>query len=162
MQNLHAINYYNFSPNELCHYLDDRYYSQILQNFETAQKYITELPEIEYTPSLDLVITLFHKLQLEVKQLFVKDRILLFPHVVTQQSISISLAPINIIHQRIIILLQKIRELMNNYVQKPLWSSTYKIFCNELYGLEQLIHYVLYVKENFIWTRINAVIINED
>ncbi len=162
MQNLHAINYHNFSPNEICHYLDDRYYSQIIQNFEKAKKYITELPEKEYSTSLELVITLFHKLQLEVNQLFIKDRILLFPYVVNPQSLSISLTPINTIHQRIIMLLQKIRELMNNYVQKPAWSSAYKIFCNELYGLEQLIHYVFYVKENYIWTRINSVVICED
>lgn len=161
MRSLHAINYHNFSPNEICHYLDDRYYSQIIQNFDKTQKYIEELPETDYSPTLEVVITLFHKLQLEVNQLFIKDRILIFPHVIKKQSTSISLVPINIIHQRIIVLLQKIRELMNNYVQQPAWSSAYNIFCNELYGLEQLIHYVFYVKENFIWTRINAVVINE-
>jgi copper chaperone CopZ len=77
---------------------------------------------------------------------------------IAEKNNSISLTPINIIHQRILTILQKIRELMNNYIQQPNWSSAYKICCNELYGLEQLIHYVLYVKENFLWTRINTIV----
>lgn len=161
MRNLHVINYNNFSPNEICQYLDDRYYSQVLQDFETVNKYIINLPQSDYTQSLELVITLFYKLETEINQLFVKDRILLFPHVISEQAFSISLVPINIIHQRIMTLLQKIREIMNNYVQKPTWSSAYKIFSNELYSLEQLIHHILFVKENYIWTRVNSTIVNE-
>lgn len=158
MQKLHTINYQNFSPNELCNYLDERYYAQILHDFDSTEKYLSDLAHNEESQSIDLVITLFYKLQNEVKQLFVKDRILLFPHVVAEKNNSISLTPINIIHQRILTILQKIRELMNNYIQQPNWSSAYKICSNELYGLEQLIHYVLYVKENFLWTRINTIV----
>jgi iron-sulfur cluster repair protein YtfE (RIC family) len=158
MQHLHTVNYHNFSPNELCNYLDERYYTEISHNLETTYKYLTELAENENNQTTDLVLTLFAKLDFEIKQLFAKDRILLFPHLIAQHEQNISLAPINIIHQKIINLLQKIRELMNNYVQQPTWSTTYKICCNELYGLEQLIHYVFYVKENFLWTRINTAI----
>jgi hypothetical protein len=156
MQQLHTINYHSFSPDELCNYLEARYYKQITLDFEPAKKYLIELAQNENSQTTDLLITLFDKLELEVVQLFVKDRILLFPFVVQQQPNSISLKPINIIHQRIITLLQKIRELMNNYVQQPHWSSLHKICSSELYGLEQLIHHVFYVKENFLWTKINS------
>lgn len=158
MQHLHTVNYHNFSPNELCNYLDERYYSEITHNLESTHKYLIELAENEHNQTIDLVLTLFSKLDFEMKQLFAKDRILLFPHLIAQHAQNISLTPINIIHQRIINLLQKIRELMNNYVQQPSWSALFKICCNELYGLEQLIHYVFYVKENFLWTRINTAI----
>lgn len=161
MQNLHSINFQNFSPSELCSYLDERYYAQIINDLSTTEKYLLDFSSTEDSPTLDLVIALFYKLQNEVKQLFVKDRLLLFPHIITKKISSISLTPINIIHQRILTLLQKIRELMNNYIQQPNWSSGYKICCNELYGVEQLIHYVLYVKENYLWTRINTTVNNE-
>ena len=158
MQHLHTINYHNFSPNELCNYLDERYYSEICNNLQKTNDYLSYLRENEECQTIDLVVALFAKLNFEIKQLFAKDRILLFPHLIAQHTQNISLTPINTIHQRIIYLLQKIRELMNNYVQQPTWSASYKICCNELYGLEQLIHYVFYVKENFLWTRINTAI----
>jgi len=157
MQQLHNINYQNFSPNELCNYLEDRYYNQVIQNFQTTRKYLNDLIQQEHSQTIDLIIVLFNKLEIEAKQLFAKDRILLFPHIIAQHTAGICLKPINEIHQRIIVLLQKIRSLMNNYVQQPHWSALYKISCNELLGIEQMLNHVLYVKENFLWTRINII-----
>lgn len=155
MQNIHAINYTDFSPNELCTYLEERYYTQIINDFENTKKYLKDLLQDEYSQNIDLVNSLFYKLEGETTKLFARDRILLFPHITNPTPAGICLKPMTEIHQRIIDLLQKIRGFMNNYVPQPLWSTNMKICCNELYVLEQEIQYVLYIKENFLWTRIN-------
>ncbi|MBK9328229.1 MAG: hypothetical protein IPM95_02715 [Sphingobacteriales bacterium] len=154
MHNLHIINYNDFSAEELCNYLEERHYPQILADLETTQNYLEFLSSEEHSETTDLTNTLFHKLQEEVKQLFVKDHILLFPHVKKHPVSQISLAPINSIHQRVMAILQKLRGLMNNYVQQPNWSNQFKICCNELYAIEQNIQHILYIKENFLWTKI--------
>lgn len=157
MQNLHVINYNDFLPSELCHYLEERHYVQILSDLETAEKYLDNLIASENIENASLIQSLFIKLEDEIKNLFVKDRILLFPHIIKKLNIPINLMPINLVHQRISNLLQKFRCLMNNYIQQPNWSNQYKIFCNELYSLEENIRMVLYIKENYLWTKLNSI-----
>lgn len=70
-------------------------------------------------------------------------------------TVVINLEPVNQIHGKISTILMQLRKLMNNYVQQPGWSNQLKICCNELYALEQSIQHVLYIKENFLWTKIN-------
>jgi iron-sulfur cluster repair protein YtfE (RIC family) len=160
MHNLHIINYNDLETEELCHYLEERHYVQILKDFETTEKYLQQLNSGDEDPEItDLLNALFSRLNLEVIQLFTKDRILLFPHVKYHAEKEISLDPINQVHQRVMDLLQKLRGLMNNYVQKPRWSTQYKICCNELYALEQNIQHILYIKENFLWTKINHTVV---
>ncbi len=158
MHNLHIINYNDFSAEELCNYLEERHYTQVLADLETTQNYIEFLlaDSDENSELTGLINTLFHKLREEVQQLFVKDHILLYPHVKQNPGKYISLAPINTIHQRIMSILQKLRGLMNNYVQQPNWSNQFKICCNELYAIEQNIQHILYIKENFLWTKIKS------
>ncbi|HRH58877.1 MAG TPA: hypothetical protein PLS10_14600 [Chitinophagales bacterium] len=161
MHNLHIINYSDFTADELCHYLEDRHYMQILTDMESIQKYLENLSCNEENDLIELVNVIFHKLNVEVKQLFSKDKILLFPHLKKNVETPICLTPVNLLHQRINAILQQLRKLMNNYVQQPAWSNQFKICCNELFTLEQSIQHVLYIKENFLWTKINTITSNE-
>ncbi|HPA36856.1 MAG TPA: hypothetical protein PLA16_10835 [Chitinophagales bacterium] len=161
MYNLHIINYNDFTADELCHYLEERHYPQILTDFKMIERYIDQLVCSEDDESSTLIHAIFHKLETEVKQLFTKDKILLFPYIINHQESSISLQPINQLHQRILGLLQRMRGLLNNYVQQPEWSSNRKICSNELYALEQSIQRVLYIKENYLWTKIDKVVSHE-
>lgn len=156
MNNLHIINYNDFTPAELCNYLEERHYVQILSDLGSTKNYIETLTIEEDTPLIELINTLFHKLDLEINQLFTKDHILLFPYLIQNKDTVINLAPINLIHQRIIDILQKLRGLMNNYVQQPGWSNHFKICSNELHSLEQNIHHVIYVKEVFLWSKVKT------
>lgn len=162
MHNLHFINYNDFSAEELCHYLEERHYNQVLADMDSIQKYLNNLNGIENTEIVELTIILFHKLHNEVKQLFIKDQILLFPHLKNKSAVQINLAPVNLIHQKISMLLQQLRKLMNNYIQQPDWSNQFKICCNELFMLEQSIQHILYIKENFLWTKVNINSSHED
>lgn len=153
MQSLHTLNFNDFSPSEICNYLSDRYFVQVMHNFEVSKKYLTALYEENQDQNIEWINNIFNILYEETKHLFSKDKILLFPHMMAQNATGINLEPVNEIHKRIIVLLNKIRNLMNNYVAQPNWSSVQKICCNELYNLEQSLLYVLYIKENFIWTR---------
>lgn len=163
MHNLHIINYTDFTADELCHYLEDRHYTQILADMDSIQEYLINLTCNQNADSelMELTNVVFRKLHVEVKQLFTKDSILLFPHLKNKSEIKINLDPVNQIHQKISIILQQLRKLMNNYVQKPSWSNQIKICCNELFALEQSIQHVLYIKENFLWTKINAIASHE-
>lgn len=161
MQNFQVINYNDFLPNELCHYLEERHYVQILTDLNTTQKYLDNLIISENTEEVTLLNALFLKLSTEINQLFVKDRILLFPHIIKNIQLEINLNPFNVLHQRINTILQKLRGLMNNYVQQPKWSNQLKICCNELYALDEKIRMVLFIKENYLWTRINSSVHNE-
>ncbi|HUM50715.1 MAG TPA: hypothetical protein PK431_02830 [Chitinophagales bacterium] len=157
MQNLHVINYNDFLPSELCLYLEERHYVQILSDLASTKKYIENLISTENIENGNLIQSLFIKLEDEIKNLFVKDRILLFPHIIKNYDVPINLAPINLLHQRISTILQKLRSLMNNYIQQPSWSNQYKICCNELYSLEENIRMVLYIKENYLWIKLNSI-----
>jgi hypothetical protein len=50
-----------------------------------------------------------------------------------------------------------LRKLLNNYIQQPEWSNQFKICFNEIFSLEQTIQQVLYIKENFLWTKVNVI-----
>ena len=128
MHNLHIINYNDFSADELCHYLEDRHYTQIIADMESIQSFLMNLNCVEESEIVEVANVVFRKLYTEVKQLFTKD---------------------------ISSILMQLRKLMNTYVQQPGWSNQLKICCNELYALEQSIQHVLYIKENFLWTKIN-------
>ncbi|MFN8259890.1 MAG: hypothetical protein U0X41_03015 [Chitinophagales bacterium] len=156
MHNLHIINYHDFSVDELCHYLEDRHYTQILADMDSIQKYMVSLACTDGSEVVELTNVIFRKLHMEVKQLFTKDSILLFPHLKNKPDVLINLEPVNLIHQKISGILLQLRKLMNNYVQQPTWSNQFKICCNELYALEQSIQHVMYIKENFLWTKINT------
>ncbi|MEZ5054640.1 MAG: hypothetical protein R2807_07760 [Chitinophagales bacterium] len=155
MQHLYTLNFENFTSKELCSYLEDRMYIQVISNIENSKKYVFELMKEDDSQSNDLINSLLDILEKEIKQLFTKDRMILFPNLISQNPIKLNIEPINEIHKRINRLLEKIRYLLNNFVVKPDWTSTHKICCNELYNLEQSILYVFYVKENFLWTKIN-------
>ncbi|MFN8283473.1 MAG: hypothetical protein U0U67_09685 [Chitinophagales bacterium] len=161
MQNLHVINYNDLSAEELCLYLEERHYVQVSADLSSVKRYIDNLINSDCNDQISLLQVLFIKLSDEVRQLFIKDKILLFPHIKNHRQSGINLAPINLLHQRISTILQKLRGLMNNYVQQPSWSSNLKICCNELYALEENIRMTLYIKENYLWTKIKNVISDE-
>jgi hypothetical protein len=156
MHNLHILNYNDFTADELCQYLEERHYTQILADMESIQNYLMNLNCLEDSEIVEVAIVVFSKLNTEVKQLFTKDSILLFPHLKNNSTVKINLEPVNLIHGKISAILMQLRKLMNNYVQQPGWSNQLKICCNELYALEQSIQHVLYIKENFLWTKINS------
>ena len=101
MHNLHIINYNDFTPNELCHYLEERHYTQILTDMESIQKYLVNLTYKDDSEIIELISVVFRKLYVEVKQLFTKDSILLFPHLKNNEDIQICLTPVNLLHQNL-------------------------------------------------------------
>lgn len=157
MQNLHIINYNYFTADELCQYLEERHYTQILSDMESIQKYLTNLSCTENSELIELISVMFQKLYAEIQQLFAKDRILLFPYLRSKSELQICLTPFNLLHQQVNSVLIQLRKVLNNYVQKPAWSNQFKICCNELFALEQSVQHVMYIKENFLWTKIQTI-----
>lgn len=155
MQTLQKLNYSEFSASELCHYLEERQYPKILSDLEVIHNNFNQFKIHSIEEVEELAAIVFNKLHFEVKQLFIKDSILIFPTLMKYEKLLISLAPINAIHQRIIHIFHQLRRLMNNFIPLPNWSIQLKICCNELADVEQSLQNILYIKENFLWTKIN-------
>lgn len=161
MLNLYHTDYNNFTSEELSVYLEERYYTQVLSDLEVIHKYLIDYSYEDETDTAEIIIAIFRKLQIELKQLFTKDSILIFPHFKNKSDVTVNTDPFYQIHQRINDLLQQIRRKLNNYVQQPNWPTTLKICALELYSLEQLVQHVLYLKQNFLWPKINTVATSE-
>lgn len=155
MNPTYIINYHDLSVDELCQYLEERCYSKILLDMESIQECLLQMIDTEDSELLNILHVVFFQLQTEVKQLFTKDRIILFRHIKSRTETPINLIPISQIHQKINTIMMQLRKLLNNYVQQPDWSNAFKICFNELYLLEQSLQHVLYLKENFLWTQVN-------
>lgn len=162
MHKLHIINFNDFSVEELSKYLEDRYYTQILLDIESIQNLLDELSCNEDTEIVSVLNFIYSQLSVEVKQLFTKDKILLFPHLKNRPNTPINLRPFIQIHQKINIILIQLRKLLNNYIQQPEWTNQFKICFNEIFSLEQTIQQVLYIKENFLWTKVNVIVTYEN
>ncbi|HRB69843.1 MAG TPA: hypothetical protein PLC92_07030, partial [Chitinophagales bacterium] len=80
MQNLCTINFSNFEPKSLCNYLENRIYLQVLSNIEITQKYVFELLQEDDSQTNDLLNSLVDIIFKETRQLFTKDKLILFPH----------------------------------------------------------------------------------
>jgi hypothetical protein len=59
-------------------------------------------------------------------------------------------AMIHQMHKKILKLLDKLRLQVNSYLVKPEWSESFKLFCDELFTLDQQIQQAIYIKENVL------------
>ncbi len=150
MQVASTLDFTKYTPDELCHYLEHKHFEHIKHQFEAALVYFQELhDEHLYIETEHLLVLLFKKLKEEVLQLIRRDTLIIFPLISNNENQPSFVSSLQA-HKRIIDILQKIRNLTNNYIQQPEWSKTYKFCCIELLELEEQIQEVIYIKENFI------------
>jgi iron-sulfur cluster repair protein YtfE (RIC family) len=104
----------------------------------------------------DLVMLLFYKLKDELEQMLRNDRIIVFPLIrreighANQAGMPLPTAMIHQMHKKILKLLDKLRLQVNSYLVKPEWSESFKLFCDELFTLDQQIQQAIYIKENVL------------
>lgn len=150
----------SLGPAALCNLIENECQREIRVSCERIALYFSaeansELPE----PVSELVQLLYTKLQDEVQHLFLKESGLIFP-AIKQKSESGSPIEQTIpdsIHQTqkvIINLLLKLRQLLNNYVIQPGWSTEWKSCANELFVLENKIHQWIYIEQSLLYPAI--------
>ena len=154
----------HLNPPELCDHLEQTFYADIRQLIQTIQHNLQQLTLDSLTiERVELFSLLFLKLQEEVMQMMRNDEIIIFPLIRNAKNVSPCPArklPIDMIqhtHQRIMLLLEKIRQQANNYLPKSGWEPAYIICCSKMFTLEQVLHRAIYTKENELLQKVKII-----
>jgi iron-sulfur cluster repair protein YtfE (RIC family) len=127
------------------------------------EEYLHEVEEEQSTSGKeDLVMLLFYKLKDELEQMLRNDTIIVFPlirHEIGQAyhaNMPLPTAMIHQMHKKILKLLDKLRTQVNSYLVKPEWSESFRLFCDELFTLDQQVQQAIYIKENVLLKKVQA------
>ncbi len=158
----HLLNINDLNPDELCNFIETRYYSQIDALLKNLDGMVAKLEDscTETDTLITVSLMLYSRMADEVKQLLRLDRQIIFPLIkaATETDGHRHLPNDNIHrhHERIMKLLAKLRHQANDFVVQPGWSQPFKIFCDDSYSLEQCLQQVIYLKENLLLPKMNA------
>ncbi len=153
----HLVEVNELSPPQLCHYIDQKQYTPIKQSLELVMQNaaLRKDDQIE-SEKISLATLLFIRLKDETEQLIRNDRLVLFPLIekewdpVLDKSIHLPLQMIRDKNKKILNILERLRQLANNYILKPEWSAETRMLLEELFGLDQMITQAIYLKENVL------------
>lgn len=156
-----VINYHELTPGLLCNVIANKFHAPIQQLTEQVMAYFNlERQEDRKAPeTADLQHLLFTKMQAETTQLIRKEATVLFPVIRNTSALNKSskcLQPgayesIQQAFQKILLLLQKLRQISANYQLQQHWSSEYKICIGDMMTAEQLIQQWIYVEQNILY-----------
>lgn len=148
------------SSGHLCRIIEEEYQPGILECCKKIDRYFSVEPNGELPVAVsELVQLLFTKLQDELQHFFLKESGIVFPCIKTGApnfSINSQLSE-NIHHTQKIItdLLLKLRQLLNNYVIRPVWSKEWKSCVNDFFLLENKIHQWIYIEQSLLYPAID-------
>ncbi|GEP92846.1 Iron-sulfur cluster repair protein YtfE, RIC family, contains ScdAN and hemerythrin domains [Chitinophaga terrae (ex Kim and Jung 2007)] len=155
------INYHELTPGLLCNVIANKFHAPIQQLIEQVMAYFNlEKQEDGKAPqAADLQHLLFGKMQAETNQLIRKETSVLFP-VIRNASIlnkgQKTLQPgaydsIQQAFQKILLLLQKLRQVSANYQIQQHWSAEYKLCIGDMIATELLIQQWIYIEQNILY-----------
>ena len=146
---------------DLCDFLEKAFYAEIRQLIDNIQQRVDEIPAEGEDCNIDLFALLFLKLKDEVMQMIRNDKLIIFPlirNIGDEKQCHARRLPLEMIqgmHQKIMQLLEKIRQQANNYLPKKVWQPAFAACCAEMFKLEQEIHRAIYTKENELLKRVS-------
>jgi iron-sulfur cluster repair protein YtfE (RIC family) len=161
---MYATQYINpskLTAPELCDFLEKAFYAEIKQLVDSIQQSVDEMPGEGEDSNIDLFALLFLKLKDELMQMMRNDKLIIFPLIRDSGEESkcparrLPLEMIQGMHQKIMLLLEKIRQQANNYLPKTGWQPAFAACCAEMFKLEQEIHKAIYTKENELLKRVS-------
>ncbi|CAL1521166.1 hypothetical protein [Chitinophaga sp. MM2321] len=169
------INFHELSPAALCDIIVNKFHLPVEQTAEQVMAYfLLERQEDPTTPTAaDLQQLLFAKMQAECIQLIRKESTILFP-VIRNTSIHntgkkciqpAAYESIQQSFQKILLLLQKLRQVTDNYLIQGHWSSAYKICLSDMYTMEQTLQQWIYVEQNILYPAVmhaNTIVVKQD
>jgi iron-sulfur cluster repair protein YtfE (RIC family) len=153
----HLVEVNELSPPQLCHYIDQKHYIPIRQSLDDVFESISKIKEDQLdAEKLSLASMLFVRLKDETDQLIRNDRLVLFPLIDKEWepgSIHGPHLPLQMIrdkNKKILNILERLRQIANNYILKKEWNTETRLFFEELFGLDQMITQAIYLKENVL------------
>ena len=122
------------SPAELCNYIQHNYYNTIKEQLQATHQYTDRVINDPHdTDQAELLTLLFLRLEDETLQMMRNDELVIFPLIqgdYNDKKCSARKLPTGMIqqmHLKIMTLLEKIRQLLNNYLAKPEWNDEIRI-----------------------------------
>jgi iron-sulfur cluster repair protein YtfE (RIC family) len=155
------INYHELTPGLLCNVIANKFHTPIQQLIDQVMTYfnLERQEDRQAPPSADLQHLLFGKMQTETSQLIRKESTVLFPVIRNASALNKStknLQPgaydsIQQSFHKIILLLQKLRQVSSNYQLQQHWSAEYKICINDMMVTEQVIQQWIFIEQNILY-----------
>lgn len=107
--------------------------------------------------NIELVLMVFAKLVDELTHLFLKEKGIVYPGIIAKGE-QFALHP-GVIQQiqhtqdKITTLLNRIRQLLNNFQMQPDWSAEWKNCVQHFFQLENKIHQWIYIEQNMLYSQ---------
>jgi iron-sulfur cluster repair protein YtfE (RIC family) len=157
------------TPEGLCNIIEYNYQAEIKQSRDKIRGYLNDnLQVLELSDSVsDLVHLLFQKLNDEVEHLFKKETVIIFPCIKHHYNGTERILPDRCVensvyrniqgtHKVILNLLQKLRQVLDNYITDPAWSIEWKDCLNEMFTLENKIYNWIHLEQNYLYPKISS------
>jgi iron-sulfur cluster repair protein YtfE (RIC family) len=140
----------------LCKKIEVECQPELLALCSRIENYFTQhtVNEID-DQHVELVFMLFGKMVDELTHLFLKEKGLIYPGI-QAKGLQFELQPA-VIHQiqltqgKITALLNRLRQLLNNFQMKPTWSNEWKSCVQDFFQLETKIHQWIYIEQNMLY-----------
>jgi iron-sulfur cluster repair protein YtfE (RIC family) len=165
LYNLDVMSDQSLPPTELCDVLETKYHAEIKQSCRIIKQYLLENEEIRDVRGSvsDLVHLMFYKLDDEINKFLLKEKREIFPLMIQAfeegqcEMDEDEIESIKETHLLILKIVQRLRQLLCNYVVKPAWSNWFKECVCEFYRLENKIYKWIHLKENYLFTKVVSV-----
>jgi iron-sulfur cluster repair protein YtfE (RIC family) len=153
-------NFTKLSIEKMCDDIVSLYHAPIMAACKSVSAYLQSNTVIKdfSLENTELLQLLHRKLEDELSHLFLKEAGIIFPSVkskLTQKSTTL-LAPsvldlVKHTHQLILQLLQKERQILNNYVTCYHWDPAWTRVVNELFSLETMVQHFVQVEQSKLY-----------
>lgn len=160
----HLVEVNELSPPQLCHYIDQKYYTPLFQALDTQEHLAAMLQHSDVDPEkMSVAHLLFTRLKEEVEQVIRNDRLIVFPVVEKLDNcqpgtpFQMPLQMIRDKNKKIISIMEKLRQVANNFILRPEWDADTRLFFEELFLIDQMISQSIYLKENVLLPRLQRV-----
>jgi iron-sulfur cluster repair protein YtfE (RIC family) len=157
------------TPEGLCNLIEFRYQTEIKQLTDKINSFLDENVQItELSDSVsELVHLLFRKLNDEVDHLLKKETLIIFPCIKHHYDGIEKIIPTSCVentvykniqgtHRVILNLVQKIRQVLDNYQTDPGWSKEWRDCLDEMFTLENRIYNWIHLEQNYLYPKVNS------
>lgn len=153
-----VIRFEKLSIEDLCDYIENKYYKPINLSLGLLEDYLekSNLHEKDDDNIHGILRIIIGKLTTECNKLFKNDTIIVFPKIKSRTMLfsNETLSNFSKMHYSILEIIEKIKTLLNYYIPEPFWNVQTHIFASEMKTIESTFESVVYVKENYLWTKI--------
>ena len=140
----------------LCKKIEVECQPELLALCSRVEKYFTQhaVNEID-DQHVELLFMMFGKMVDELTHLFLKEKGLIYPGI-QAKGLQFELQPaviqqIQHTQEKITALLNRLRQLLNNFQMKPTWSREWKNCVQDFFQLETKIHQWIYIEQNMLY-----------